>query len=224
MILQVQNLCKTYTADGMPTEALKNVSFELEKGTFMAVVGASGSGKSTLLHMIGGMDKPSSGKIIVAGKETTGYSEAQLSVFRRREVGFVFQFFNLIPVLDVRENIELPMLLDNKKPDTAYIEELIKMLGLQSCASHLPSQLSGGEQQRAAIGRALAYKPSLLLADEPTGNLDSKNRREVVDLLEYSVKKYNQTLILITHDLDIAKRADRVMVLEDGRIVKDEVR
>ncbi len=224
MILQVQNLCKTYTADGVPTEALKDVSFEIEKGTFMAVVGASGSGKSTLLHMIGGMDRPSSGKILVAGKEITGYSEAQLSVFRRREVGFVFQFFNLIPVLDIRENIELPMLLDNKKPDAGYIEELIKMLGLQACASHLPSQLSGGEQQRAAIGRALAYKPSLILADEPTGNLDSKNRREVVDLLEYSVKKYNQTLILITHDLDIAKRADRVMVLEDGRIVKDEVR
>jgi putative ABC transport system ATP-binding protein len=224
MILKIENLCKTYTADGVPTEALKNVSFELEKGTFMAVVGTSGSGKSTLLHMIGGMDRPSGGKVLVNEKDITGYSETELSVFRRREVGFVFQFFNLIPVLDIRENIELPMLLDNKKPDSAYIDELIKMLGLQACASHLPSQLSGGEQQRAAIGRALAYKPSLLLADEPTGNLDSKNRREVVDLLEYSVKRYNQTLILITHDLDIAKRADRVMVLEDGRIVKDEVR
>ena len=207
----------------MKVDAVKNINFTINKGEFIAVVGPSGSGKSTLLHLLGGVDIPTSGKVYVDGIDIFGLSEKELAVFRRRKVGFIFQFYNLIPVLTAEENILLPLLLDNKKIDKKYINELISILGLEDRRGHLPSELSGGQQQRVSIGRALAYSPSIVLADEPTGNLDSENSKEIVDLLKLSVKKYNQTLVLITHDLDIASQADRIITIEDGSITKNEV-
>ena len=222
-ILRTENLCKTYGSGETKVEALKNANISINKGEFVAVVGPSGSGKSTLLHLLGGIDKPTSGKVFVDNIDIYSLNEKQLAIFRRRKVGFVFQFYNLIPVLTAEENILLPILLDNRKPDKAYIEELLDLLGLQDRRSHLPSELSGGQQQRVSIARALAYKPSIILADEPTGNLDSKNSREILDLLKISVKRYNQTLMVITHDIDIASQADRIITIEDGIISKDEV-
>jgi len=222
-ILRTENLCKTYGSGETKVEALKNANISINEGEFVAVVGPSGSGKSTLLHLLGGVDKPTSGKVFVDNIDIYSLNEKQLAIFRRRKVGFVFQFYNLIPVLTAEENILLPILLDNRNPDKAYIEELLDLLGLQDRRNHLPSELSGGQQQRVSIARALAYKPSIILADEPTGNLDSKNSREILDLLKISVKRYNQTLLVITHDIDIASQADRVITIEDGIISKDEV-
>ncbi|WMJ82056.1 ABC transporter ATP-binding protein [Clostridium sp. MB40-C1] len=221
-ILKVENLSKIYGEDNNRVEALKNVSFFVERGEFVAIVGASGSGKSTLLHILGGLDRPTSGKIYLDGEDVYKLNEEKLAIFRRRNVGFVFQFFNLIPVLDVEENISLPALLDKEKADTEYLEEVIEMLGLKDRRNHLPSELSGGQQQRVSIGRALINKPSIILADEPTGNLDSKNSKEVIELLKLSSRKYNQTLIVITHDLNIAEQADRVITISDGEIKCDE--
>lgn len=222
-ILRTENLCKSYGSGDTKVDALKNANISINEGEFVAVVGPSGSGKSTLLHLLGGVDKPTSGKVIVNGINIYSLNEKQLAIFRRRKVGFVFQFYNLIPVLTAEENILLPLLLDNKRQDKIYIKELLELLGLQDRKNHLPSELSGGQQQRVSIGRALAYKPSIILADEPTGNLDSKNSREIIDLLKISVKRYNQTLMVITHDLNIASQADRVITIEDGMISKDEV-
>lgn len=223
-ILKVENLTKTYGMGENRVEALKNVSFSIERGQFTAIVGASGSGKSTLLHMIGGLDRPTSGKVFITDNDIYKLNEEKLAIFRRRNIGFVFQFFNLIPVLDVEENISLPALLDSNKIDKSYLNEVINMLGLKERVSHLPSELSGGQQQRVSIGRALINKPSIILADEPTGNLDSKNSKEVIELLKLSSKKYNQTLIVITHDMKIAEQADRVITISDGEIKSDEVR
>lgn len=222
-ILRTENLCKSYGSGDTRVDALKNANISVNKGEFVAVVGPSGSGKSTLLHLIGGVDKPTSGKVFVDDIDIYSLNEKQLAIFRRRKVGFVFQFYNLVPVLTAEENILLPILLDNKKPDKAYINELLDLLGLQDRKNHLPSELSGGQQQRVSIGRALAYKPSIILADEPTGNLDSKNSKEIIDLLKISVKRYNQTLMVITHDVDIAFQADRIITIEDGIVSKDEV-
>lgn len=222
-ILKTIELCKSYGSGATRVDALKNVNISINEGEFVAVVGASGSGKSTLLHLLGGVDKPTSGRVIVDGADIYNMNEKQLAIFRRRKVGFIFQFYNLIPVLTAEENILLPLLLDNNKADKGYFNELLEILGLEDRRGHLPSELSGGQQQRVSIGRALAYKPSIILADEPTGNLDSKNSREIVDLLKLSVKKYHQTLIIITHDLNIASQADRIITIEDGQIVKQEV-
>jgi putative ABC transport system ATP-binding protein len=222
-ILKTINLTKAYGALETKVEALKGLDISIKQGEFIAVVGASGSGKSTLLHLLGGLDRPSEGRVIIDGKDIYELSEKELSVFRRRKIGFIFQFYNLIPVLTAEENITLPLLLDNKKVDEKYIKELLELLGLKDRKNHLPNELSGGQQQRVSIGRALSYKPSIILADEPTGNLDSKNSRDVMELLTFSVRKYHQTLILITHDLDIASQADRIITIEDGAIVKDEV-
>lgn len=222
-VVKIIDLCKSYGKGNTKVDALKGVNLTINQGDFVAVVGASGSGKSTLLHLLGGVDKPTSGKVIIDGVDIYSLSEKEISIFRRRKVGFIFQFYNLVPVLTVEENMLLPLLLDNKKVDKKEFQELIDILGLQERKHHLPNELSGGQQQRASIGRALAYKPSIVLADEPTGNLDSKNSKEIIDLLKISVKKYNQTLILITHDLNIASQADRIITIEDGRIVRDEV-
>jgi putative ABC transport system ATP-binding protein len=221
-ILKIQGLKKIYGKEGNKVEALKEIDLSINKGEFVAIVGASGSGKSTLLHLLGGLDRPTEGKVIIDGEDIYSYKEERLAIFRRRKVGFIFQFFNLLPVLDVEENIALPALLDNDKVDKAYLSEIIKLLGLEDRKNHLPSELSGGQQQRVSIGRALLNKPSIILADEPTGNLDSKNSKEVIELLKFSAKKYNQTLILITHDVNIASSADRVITLVDGDIVSDK--
>lgn len=221
-ILKIQGLKKVYGKEGNKVEALKGIDLSINKGEFVAIVGASGSGKSTLLHLLGGLDRPTEGKVIIEGEDIYSYKEETLAIFRRRKVGFIFQFFNLMPVLDVEENIALPALLDNDKVDKAYLSEIIKLLGLEDRKNHLPSELSGGQQQRVSIGRALLNKPSIILADEPTGNLDSKNSKEVIELLKFSAKKYNQTLILITHDVNIAASADRVITLVDGDIVSDK--
>ena len=221
-ILRLEQVTKVYGKGDNSVEALKNINLTIEKGEFLAIVGASGSGKSTLLHIMGGLDKPTSGKVIVDGQNIYDYAEEQLAIFRRRKIGFIFQFFNLIPVLDLEENIALPSLLDHDKVDTKYLDEIINILGLSDRKHHLPSELSGGQQQRVSIGRALANKPSIVLADEPTGNLDSKSSKEVMELLKFTAKKYNQTLILITHDINIATMADRVITLEDGEIVSDK--
>lgn len=221
-ILKVQGLKKSYGKEGNRVEALKGIDLSINKGEFVAIVGASGSGKSTLLHLLGGLDRPSEGKVIIDGEDIYEYKEERLAIFRRRKVGFIFQFFNLLPVLDVEENIALPALLDNDTIDKTYLAEIIKLLGLEDRKHHLPSELSGGQQQRVSIGRALLNKPSIILADEPTGNLDSKNSKEVIELLKYSAKKYNQTLILITHDINIAASADRVITIMDGDIVSDK--
>ena len=222
-LIEVKNLCKVYGSGETKVEALKNINLNIEQGEFVAIVGPSGSGKSTLLHLLGGVDKPTSGEVIIKGESIYKLKEKELSILRRRNLGFVFQFFNLIPVLTAEENIEMPVLLDNGKIDKNYMNELLKLLGLEERRDHHPSELSGGQQQRVSIGRALANKPSIILADEPTGNLDSKNSKEVLELLKYCAKKYNQTLILITHDINIAKSADRVITIEDGQITTDEV-
>lgn len=222
-VLRIENLTKRYGKGENEVTAINNINFSVKKGEFVAIVGPSGSGKSTLLHLIGGVDKPTSGKVFIDDMDIYGLKENQLSILRRRKVGFVFQAYNLIPVLTAEENILMPLLLDNKKADKEYLEELLQILDLKDRRRHLPSQLSGGQQQRVSIGRALANKPSIILADEPTGNLDTKNSKEVLELLKYSSKKYNQTLILITHDLNVASTADRVINIVDGKIFSDEV-
>ena len=222
-LIEVKNLSKIYGSGEAEVKALKNINLNIEQGEFVAIVGPSGSGKSTLLNLLGGVDKPSSGEVIIKGESIYKLREKELSILRRRKLGFVFQFFNLIPVLTAEENIEMPVLLDNGKIDKNYMNELLKLLGLEERRNHHPSELSGGQQQRVSIGRALANKPSIILADEPTGNLDSKNSKEVLELLKYCAKKYNQTLILITHDINIAKSADRIITIEDGKITTDEV-
>lgn len=222
-ILEVKNLTKIYGNDENKVVALDHVSFTVEKGEFIAIVGSSGSGKSTLLHLIGGVDKPTSGEVIVNGQNVYKKNENELAIFRRREVGLIYQFYNLIPILTVEENMTLPVLLDNKKVNQERLDELLRILDLKAREKHLPRELSGGQQQRVSIGRALMNAPSLVLADEPTGNLDSKNSKEIIDLLKLTQKRYNQTLIMITHDENIAMQADRIIVIEDGKIKKDEV-
>ena len=221
-ILKVENLCKNYGKGETLVKALDNVSFTAEKGEFIAIVGSSGSGKSTLLHILGGVDRPTSGKVYVEGEDVYKLNENNLAIFRRRQVGLIYQFYNLIPILNVKENITLPILLDDKKPDEKYLNELIETLGLTNRVSHLPNELSGGQQQRVSIGRALMNRPALLLADEPTGNLDSKASREIVELLKLSNQKYKQTIIMITHDHNLALNADRIITLEDGKIISDK--
>ncbi len=220
-ILKVDNLTKIYGKDNNKVVALDHVSFSVEKGEFVAIVGASGSGKSTLLHLMGGVDTPTSGKVFIDGKDIYSLSSDNLAIFRRREVGLIYQFYNLIPILNVEENILLPLELDNRKVDKFELNELLKVLGLQSRRKHLPNELSGGQQQRTSIGRALITKPAIVLADEPTGNLDSKSSDEVVNLLKKMNKEYKQTIIMITHNLDIAAVADRIITIEDGKIVKE---
>lgn len=221
-ILKVQNLTKKYGKKDTEVVALDNVSFSVEKGEFVAIVGASGSGKSTLLHLIGGVDKPTSGKVFIDGTDIYSLNNDKLAIFRRRQVGLIYQFYNLIPILNVKENITLPCDLDGQKADEKYFNELIYILGLENRINHLPNQLSGGQQQRVSIGRAMMNHPAIVLADEPTGNLDSKASREIIDLLKASNKKYKQTLIVITHDEKIALEADRIITIQDGKLVKDE--
>ena len=223
-ILKVENLVKQYGKGDTMVKAVDNISFTVEKGEFVAIVGSSGSGKSTLLHIIGGVDRPTSGKVYVDGEDVFKLNENNLAIFRRRQVGLIYQFYNLIPILNVKENITLPILLDVKKVDEVYLNELVDTLGLSKRVNHLPNELSGGEQQRVSIGRALMNRPSILLADEPTGNLDSKNSKEIVDLLRLSNKKYKQTIIMITHDQGLALNADRIITIKDGKIVSDEKR
>ena len=220
-ILKVENLTKTYGKGTTRVTALDNVSFSVEKGEFVAIVGASGSGKSTLLHLLGGVDRPTSGKVFIDNNDIYQMNDDNLAIFRRRQIGLIYQFYNLIPILNVEENITLPSDLDNKKVDEKKLQELLVTLGLENRRKHLPNELSGGQQQRTSIGRALITDPSLVLADEPTGNLDSKASDEIVSLLKTSNKKYNQTIIMITHDLEIAKNADRIITIEDGKIIKD---
>lgn len=221
-MLKVENLCKTYGTKETKVEALKNVSFSVSKGEFIAIVGPSGSGKSTLLHILGGVERPTSGHVYVEGEDIVFQNENSLALYRRRQVGLIYQFYNLIPILNVKENISLPVLLDGKKPDEKYLQELIEVLGLQNRVNHLPNELSGGQQQRVSIGRSLIYHPALLLADEPTGNLDSKSSEEIMELLEMSNQKYGQTIIMITHDEELAMHAKRIISIEDGQIIKDE--
>lgn len=221
-ILKVSGLTKTYGKGENSVEALKDANLSINEGEFVAVIGASGSGKSTMLHLLGGLDIPTVGKVIIKGEDLYGLKEEKRALFRRRHIGFVFQSFNLMPVLTVEENIALPMIMDNVEMDKEYLDELLELLNLKERRKHLPSQISGGQQQRVAIGRALAYKPAILFADEPTGNLDSKNSKEVIELLKASAKKYNQTLMIITHDMNIASQAERVIHIEDGKIIKDE--
>lgn len=222
-ILRVENLTKVYGKGENAVHALDGVSFSVEKGEFIAIIGPSGSGKSTLLHILGGVDTPTSGKVTVNGTDVYAQNEEQLAIFRRRQVGLIYQFYNLIPVLNVTENVTLPVLMDGQKINEERLEELLKTLNLKGRETHLPNQLSGGQQQRVSIGRALMNAPAVVLADEPTGNLDSKNSQEIVDLLKYSNEKYGQTLIIITHDENIALQADRIIAIEDGRITRDEV-
>lgn len=215
-IVSTENLCKVYGKGETAVHALKNVNLKVEQGEFVAVTGSSGSGKSTLLHMLGAVDIPTSGKVYIEGRDVFKNKEKDLAVFRRRKIGFIFQFYNLIPVLTAEENIKVPLSLDGQKTDGAFLNELIDMLGLSERRDHLPGQLSGGQQQRVAIGRAIIHKPAIILADEPTGNLDTRNSREIVALLKNSVRKYGQTLILITHDPSVAAQADRVITMQDG--------
>ena len=222
-ILRVENLTKVYGEGSNQVKALDNVSFTVDKGEFVAVVGASGSGKSTLIHLIGGVDKPDGGKVIVGGTDVYAQKEEELAIFRRRQIGLIYQFYNLIPVLTVEENMTLPVLMDGRKVNEERLEELLDLLKLKKRRKHLPNQLSGGQQQRVSVGRALMNAPTLVLADEPTGNLDSENSKEIMKLLRYSNRTYDQTLIVITHDENIALQADRIILLEDGRIVRDEV-
>lgn len=222
-ILEIKNLCKTYGTGENQVKALDNVSFSVPKGQFLAIIGASGSGKSTLIHILGGVDKPTSGKVYLNGQDVYAQNEEQLAIFRRRQVGLIYQFYNLIPVLNVTENITLPLLMDSRKVDKQRLDELLTTLSLKGRENHLPNQLSGGQQQRVSIGRALINAPSVVLADEPTGNLDSKNSHEIMELLKLSNKKYNQTLIVITHDENIALQADRILTLADGKIAGDTV-
>jgi putative ABC transport system ATP-binding protein len=220
-VIEASDLCKRYGKDSTMVEALKNVSFGISQGEFVAIVGSSGSGKSTLLHLLGGLDRPSSGTVRIDGEDLYALKEQERAVFRRRKIGFIFQSYNLIPVLNVEENIQLPLLLDHRQPDKAYINDLIETLGLSERRKHLPSELSGGQQQRVAIGRALAYRPAIVLADEPTGNLDSANGREVLELLKLAVRQYHQTVVVISHDMNVAAEADRVLRLQDGRLISD---
>lgn len=222
-ILKVENLIKTYGSGENLVTALDDISFSVEKGQFVAIIGPSGSGKSTLLHILGGVDKPTAGKVYVDGTDVYAQNDEQLAVFRRRQVGLIYQFYNLIPVLNVVENITLPVLMDSRKVNADRLNELLDTLSLKGRESHLPNELSGGQQQRVSIGRALMNSPVIVLADEPTGNLDSKNSQEIVELLKASNKKYNQTLIVITHDESIALQADRIIAIEDGKITRDEV-
>ena len=221
-ILEVKNLCKNYGKGDTLVKALDNVSFEVNEGEFVAIVGASGSGKSTLLHILGAVDRPTSGTVIVNGTDVFKQNDNDLAIFRRRKVGLIYQFYNLIPILNVSENMTLPVLLDGKKVDNEYLNELIDILGLKDRVSHLPNELSGGQQQRVSIGRALMAKPDIILADEPTGNLDSKSSKEIIDLLKLSNTKYNQTIIMITHDINLAKCANRIITINDGKIISDE--
>ncbi len=220
-ILKTQNLCKYYGKNENEVKAVDHTNITVEKGEFTAIVGKSGSGKSTLLHLLGGLDYPTSGDVIIGGKNIFSLKEQELAAFRRRKIGFVFQSFNLITSINVWENIVLPIGLDNKKVDTAFIEDIIRVLSLNDKKHNMPNTLSGGQQQRVAIARALAAKPDIILADEPTGNLDSKTSLEVISLLKMSVKKYGQTLIMITHDEELAQMADRILIIEDGRVVED---
>lgn len=222
-ILRVENLCKTYGEGENTVKALDNVSFSVEKGEFVAIIGPSGSGKSTLMHIMGGVDKPTDGKVFMNGSDVYAQNDEQLAIFRRRQVGLIYQFYNLVPVLNVVENITLPVLLDGQKVNDERLKELITTLKLNGRENHLPDKLSGGQQQRVSIGRALMNAPAIVLADEPTGSLDSVNSQEIVELLKVSNEKYNQTLIIITHNENIALQADRIIALEDGRIIRDEV-
>lgn len=222
-MLRVENLTKIYGKGENEVRALDDVSFSVNKGEFVAVIGPSGSGKSTLLHILGGVDRPTSGRVLMDGKDVYAQNEEQLAIFRRRQVGLIYQFYNLIPVLNVTENITLPVLMDGQKVNRDRLKELITTLGLNGRENHLPNQLSGGQQQRVSIGRALMNAPAVVLADEPTGNLDSKNSKEIVDLLKISNEKYGQTLIVITHDESIALQADRIISIDDGKITRDEV-
>ena len=221
-ILRVENLCKTYGKGKNEVKALDNISFSVNKGEFIAIIGPSGSGKSTLLHILGGVDKPTSGKVFMNDQDVYVQNDEQLAIFRRRQVGLIYQFYNLIPILNVVENMTLPLKLDGQKVNEERVNELLELLGLADRKKHLPSQLSGGQQQRVSIGRALINAPALVLADEPTGNLDSKSSQEIIGLLKHSNKKYGQTLIVITHDENIALQADRIIRIADGQIVSDE--
>lgn len=221
-ILKVENLTKKYGKKDTEVIALDNVSFSVKKGEFVAIVGASGSGKSTLLHLIGGVDKPTSGKVYINGTDIYSLNNDNLAIFRRRQVGLIYQFYNLIPILNVKENITLPCDLDGQKVDEKRLNELLYILGLEKRVNHLPNELSGGQQQRVSIGRAMINNPSIVLADEPTGNLDSKASREIIDLLKISNQKYNQTLIVITHDENIALEADRIITIQDGKLISDK--
>ena len=223
-ILEVTNLCKTYGKGDTMVKALDNVSFSVEKGEFVAIIGPSGSGKSTLLHILGGVDVPTKGSVVINQTDSSNLNETALAIFRRRQIGLIYQFYNLIPILTVKENLTLPLLLDGRKPDEKQISTLVKRLGLEHRLDHLPNQLSGGQQQRVSIGRALVNNPALMLADEPTGNLDSENSKEIISLLRQFNKDFNQTVIIITHDEKIANSADRVITIEDGKITGDEVR
>lgn len=223
-ILEVTNLCKTYGKGDTMVKALDNVSFSVEKGEFVAIIGPSGSGKSTLLHILGGVDVPTKGSVVINQTDISNLDETALAIFRRRQIGLIYQFYNLIPILTVQENLTLPILLDGRKPDEKQISTLVKRLGLENRLDHLPNQLSGGQQQRVSIGRALVNNPALMLADEPTGNLDSENSKEIISLLRQFNKDFNQTVIIITHDEKIANSADRVITIEDGKITGDEVR
>ena len=222
-ILKVEHLTKVYGKGENQVFALNDVSFSVRKGEFVAIIGPSGSGKSTLLHILGGVDRPSAGKVYLDGSDVYAQNETQLAIFRRRQVGLIYQFYNLIPVLNVTENITLPVLMDGQKVNQERFDELIGVLGLEGRENHLPNQLFGGQQQRVSIGRALMNAPAVVLADEPTGNLDSKNSQEIISLLKFSNQKYNQTLIVITHDENIALQADRIIAIEDGKITRDEV-
>ena len=221
-LMQIQHLSKVYGQGENQVRAVDDISFTVEKGEFLAIIGPSGSGKSTLLHILGGVDRPTSGKVFVDGQDVYAQNEDQLAIFRRRQVGLIYQFYNLIPVLNVVENMTLPVLMDGRQVNQERLEELLDVLGLRGREKYLPNQLSGGQQQRVSIARALAGDPSLILADEPTGNLDSKNSQEIVELLKMSNKKYGQTLVIITHDENIALQAHRVIAIEDGRITRDE--
>ena len=221
-ILKIENLNKIYGKGDNQVKAVDNVSFSVEKGEFVAIIGASGSGKSTLLHLIGGVDRPTSGKVFIEGKDIYSLNDDNLAIFRRRQIGLIYQFYNLIPVLNVAENITLPTKLDGRDVDEKRLDELLKTLGLEKRKYNLPNQLSGGQQQRVSIGRAIINEPALMLADEPTGNLDSKASEEIISLLKLSNKKYNQTVIVITHDEKIALEADRIITIDDGKIIKDE--
>ena len=221
-ILKVENLTKTYGKGDMKVNALDNVSFSVKKGEFVAIIGPSGSGKSTLLHMLGGVDRPTSGKVFIDGTDIYSLNNNNLAIFRRRQIGLIYQFYNLIPILNVEENISLPLSLDGREVNKEKLSEIVNTLGLEKRTKHLPNQLSGGQQQRVSIGRSLVNNPAIILADEPTGNLDSKNSKEILELLKYSNKKYKQTLIIITHDQNIALEADRIISIDDGKIIKDE--
>ena len=219
-VIEVKNLSKVYGKKENKVTAIKDINLSVDKGEFVSIIGASGSGKGTLLHQIGGVDRPTSGNVIIEGEDIYKLNDTKLAIFRRRNIGFVFQSFNLIPVLTVEENIKMPALLDNQKIDEEYFNDLIKTLGIDKRLNHLPSELSGGQMQRVAIARALINKPAIILADEPTGNLDSENSKEIMEMLKFSIRKYNQTAIVITHDFSIAENTDRIIKIKDGKIVK----